>query len=191
MLTIEDTEIKEVKLLIPDYYQDNRGGFFEAYNQERFLEARLQTQWVQDNVSVSRQGVIRGLHFQQGPHAQTKLIWVASGEILDVAIDLRPGSSTFRNYMMRVLSAENHFQLYIPKGFAHGFQVLSSEAVVCYKCDAAYHAASEKTLLWSDPSLGIPWKAHLDPIISVRDANGVSLLALIRQDASDGQGATS
>ncbi|MCX8019466.1 MAG: dTDP-4-dehydrorhamnose 3,5-epimerase [Chitinophagaceae bacterium] len=154
----------------PQVFEDERGIFFEAYNHKVFLDHGIDVTWIQDNQSVSKYGVIRGLHYQLPPHAQAKLIRVVSGEIFDVALDLRKGSPTFGKYFGMVLSADNRKQLFIPKGFAHGFSVLSPQAIVLYKCDALYNRDSEAGVHYSDPALNIDWKLpHNVHIVSEKD----------------------
>jgi dTDP-4-dehydrorhamnose 3,5-epimerase len=152
------TDIAGLLVFEPKLFEDNRGYFFESYNQEIFDEAGVDIRFVQDNQSSSRYGVIRGLHFQKQPHSQTKLIRVLSGKILDVAVDIRKGSPTFGKHFSIELSSDNKKQLFIPRGFAHGFSVLSPVAEVLYKCDEFYHKPSEAGIMFNDPALGIDWK---------------------------------
>ena len=152
------TDIPDLLIFEPKVFEDSRGYFFEAYNQEIFRQVGVTRQFVQDNQSKSSYGVIRGLHYQLHPHAQYKLVRVLEGNILDVAVDLRKGSPTFGNYFSIELSAENKKQLLIPAGFAHGFSVLSEKAIVFYKCDALYNKESEGGIRYNDPSLNINWK---------------------------------
>lgn len=164
------TDIEGVVILEPDRYEDARGYFCESYSQERF-DARVRpVRFVQDNESLSRRGVLRGLHFQRGACAQSKLVRVVAGRVLDVAVDIRIGSPTFRKHVAVELSGENRRQLFIPRGFAHGFAVLSAEALFQYKCDYPYAPEAEGGIAWDDPALGIDWR--LDPqeiILSERD----------------------
>jgi dTDP-4-dehydrorhamnose 3,5-epimerase len=153
-----ETGFQGLWLIAPQVYQDTRGYFFEAYNRRTFLEQGIDVEFVQDNQSRSGYGVVRGLHFQLEPHAQTKLVRVLEGQILDVVVDIRKGSPTFGKTYAAELSSENFLQLYIPKGFAHGFSVLSEIAVVMYKCDRLYHKESEGGIAYNDPALGIDWK---------------------------------
>jgi dTDP-4-dehydrorhamnose 3,5-epimerase len=154
----------------PKVFDDSRGYFFESYNQRSFQDAHLFFDWVQDNQSKSSYGVIRGLHFQQPPFAQTKLIRVFNGKILDVVVDIRKGSPTFGKVFSIELSAENKLQLLIPRGFAHGFSVLSPIAEVLYKCDHLYNKSSEGSIIWNDPDLAIDWKiAAADALVSEKD----------------------
>ena len=151
------TGLPDLLIFEPRVFPDDRGYFFESYSERTLEEAGLHIRFVQDNQARSSYGVLRGLHFQHEPHAQTKLIRVLEGEILDVVVDLREGSPTQgQSYAIR-LSADNKKQLLVPKGFAHGYAVLSSTAEVFYKVDAFYHKASEGGLLYSDPQLGIDW----------------------------------
>ncbi|MFZ9660472.1 MAG: dTDP-4-dehydrorhamnose 3,5-epimerase, partial [Chitinophagaceae bacterium] len=147
-----------------------RGYFFESYNKKEFSNAGLQYDWVQDNQSRSEYGVIRGLHYQHDPYAQSKLVRVLTGKILDVAVDIRKGSPTYGNVYTIELSDENKRQLLIPRGFAHGFSVLSDIAEVLYKCDNYYDKSSEGSIIWNDSFLNIDWKISTDQaIISEKD----------------------
>lgn len=170
------TDIKDVVIIEPDVFGDNRGYFFESFSQRRF-ETLLgrSIDFVQDNESCSKEGVIRGLHYQHAPHAQSKLVRVTQGAVLDIAVDIRLGSPTYGNYVAVELSAENHRQLFIPRGFAHGFVVLRGDAVLQYKCDDYYAPECEGTILWNDPTIAVDWQ--IDPakvIISQRDSEGKS-----------------
>lgn len=151
------TEIKGVVIFEPRIFTDARGYFFETYNENVFKEAGIDAKFVQDNQSKSSYGVIRGLHFQKGEHAQAKLVRVLQGTVLDVALDLREGSETFGKHVAVELSSENNRQLFIPRGFAHGFSVLSETAVFAYKCDNFYCKESEGGLNCADTDLGIDW----------------------------------
>ncbi len=153
-----ETNIKDLLIFEPRVFEDSRGYFFEAYNKEIFLQQGLATNFVQDNQSKSSYGVIRGLHYQLNPFAQTKLVRVLEGKILDVAVDIRNGSPTFGQYFSIELSSENKKQLLVPAGFAHGFSVLSETAIVLYKCDAFYNKESEGGIIYNDASLGIDWR---------------------------------
>jgi dTDP-4-dehydrorhamnose 3,5-epimerase len=154
----------------PKVFGDERGYFFESYNHREFINAGLSFNWIQDNQSGSSYGVIRGLHFQKGAYAQTKLVRCLSGSILDVVVDLRKSSPTFQQVYSIELNAENKLSLLVPKGFAHGFSVLSDRAEVLYKCDALYHKESEGGLLYNDPALKIDWRIPTDKaIISDKD----------------------
>ena len=153
-----ETHISGVWLFEPRVFEDSRGYFFEAYNETVFREAGLDLTFVQDNQSKSSFGVIRGLHYQLNPYAQTKLVRVLEGKILDVAVDLRRGSATYGQHIAVELSAENKKQLLIPAGFAHGFSVISESATVLYKCDAFYNKESEAGVIFNDPALRIDWQ---------------------------------
>lgn len=154
----------------PVLYKDSRGYFFESYSERTCAAAGIQTVFIQDNQASSTYGVIRGLHYQSEPFAQTKFIRVLSGRILDVVVDIRKGSPAFGKYFSIELSAENQKQLYIPKGFAHGYSVLSDQAEVFYKCDAFYHKEAEGGILYSDPFLGINWQIPQNKqVISEKD----------------------
>lgn len=165
-MKIKKTPIEGCWIIEPTVFRDNRGYFFESFNHADFQKATgLDTQFIQDNQSFSTYGTLRGLHYQVGSWAQSKLIRVISGEILDVAVDIRPDSKTFGKHFSLVLSAENFLQFYIPKGFAHGFSVLSDSAVVAYKCDQYYHKDAEKGIVYNDPTLAIDWKIPSDKMI--------------------------
>jgi len=155
MKTIE-TSLPGVLLIEPDVFGDERGFFLESYHAEKFRDLGIPNQFVQDNHSLSRRGTLRGLHYQlQNP--QAKLCRVIRGEVLDVAVDIRIGSPHFGKWMSAILSAENKRQIFVPKGFAHGFLVLSDEAEFLYKCDAFYNPQDERGVLWNDPQIGIDW----------------------------------
>jgi dTDP-4-dehydrorhamnose 3,5-epimerase len=154
----------------PVVFKDERGFFFESYNESLFRQYGIKIPFVQDNQSHSVYGVVRGLHYQRSPHAQTKLVRVLQGKILDIAVDLRSNSPTYGKFWSIELSAENNKQLLIPKGFAHGFSVLSDTAVVFYKCDSLYKKESEAGIIYNDPNLGIDWKIPIDrALISPKD----------------------
>ena len=153
---VESCEIKGLKVITPTVFGDERGYFMETYQYEDFKAAGIDVTFVQDNQSASKKGVLRGLHFQIN-FPQDKLVRVISGEVFDVAVDLREGSSTYGQWHGELLSAENKKQFFIPKGFAHGFLVLSDYAEFCYKCTDYYHANDEGGLLWSDPEIGVKW----------------------------------
>ena len=171
------TNIEGVIIIEPTLYTDSRGYFFESFNQQRFDElVGRHIRFVQDNESRSTRGVVRGLHFQRAPHAQSKLLRVVCGTILDVAVDIRRGSPTYGRHVAVELSESNHRQLFIPRGFAHGFSVLSDEAIVQYKCDNLYAPQSEGSILWSDASLAIDWLIEpTTAIVSAKDAKAPSL----------------
>ncbi|HEU0301257.1 MAG TPA: dTDP-4-dehydrorhamnose 3,5-epimerase [Longimicrobium sp.] len=167
-MKVAPTELPEVLLVQPRVLRDERGWFLESWVEDRYRAAGIAGPFVQDNLSRSRRGVVRGLHYQW-PHPQGKLVSVPHGAVWDVAVDVRPGSPTFGRWTARVLSARNGRQLWIPPGFAHGFAVLSRSAAVHYRCTDAYHPECETTVLWSDPDLGIAWPVA-DPLLSARDA---------------------
>lgn len=152
------TEIEGVLVIEPRVFRDGRGYFFESFNERDFKSEAADVDFVQDNESESRYGVVRGLHFQEGGASQAKLVRVIEGRVLDVAVDLRPESPTFGRYVSVELSGENHLQFFIPRGFAHGFSVLSEKAVFQYKCDNFYDPGSEGAIAWDDPDLAIDWK---------------------------------
>ena len=160
-------------ILEPKVFGDARGFFMEIWNQERFAQQGLQFKFLQDNISRSAQGVLRGLHFQN-PHAQGKLVTVLEGSVYDVAVDIRANSPTFGQWEAYELSGENRRQFYVPPGFAHGFVVTSESALFMYKCTEVYHPETEVSILWNDPQLGIPWPVE-NPSISGKDQNGILL----------------
>ncbi len=167
------TEIEGLAIIEPRVFSDARGYFFESFNERVFAENVAPVKFVQDNESKSSYGVVRGLHFQKPPYAQAKLVRVVRGSVLDVAVDLRVGSPTYGKYCAVELSGENRRQFFIPKGFAHGFSVLSEEAVFQYKCDEYYHPESEGSVLWNDPEIGIDWRIPAeDVILSGKDSRG-------------------
>jgi dTDP-4-dehydrorhamnose 3,5-epimerase len=168
-VNITPTQLPGVLLVEPRVFSDERGSFHVAFNAAEYAGLGLEHRFVQDNVSVSRRGVLRGLHFQQ-PNAQGKLVHALRGEVFDVAVDIRVGSPTFGRATWTVLSEDNRRQIFVPPGFAHGFVVTSAEAVVAYKCSAYYSPPDEQTVRWSDPAFGIPWPID-DPILIARDAN--------------------
>ena len=160
------TEIEDVFIVGPRVFGDARGYFFESFNAAEFeAKSGVKTTFVQDNESKSKYGVLRGLHFQKGEHAQSKLV-----RVLDVAVDIRKGSPTFGKYVAVELSEENHRQLFVPRGFAHGFAVLSEEAVFQYKCDNLYAPQAEGAIAWNDPQIGIDWQIDTaDVLLSDKD----------------------
>ena len=165
------TEIRGLLVVKPDIFEDERGYFFESYNEKKFSESGIDIKFVQDNQSKSNYGVIRGLHYQLEPHSQAKLVRVLDGTIYDVAVDLRKGPPTFGKWFGLELSSGNKEQLLIPAGFAHGFSVLSITAVVLYKCDKYYNPGSEGGILYSDPELNVNWKIPPGKtIVSAKDA---------------------
>ncbi len=167
------TSIPRVILVEPDVFKDDRGFFMETYHQDKYLEAGIDRVFVQDSHSHSRRGTLRGLHYQL-KHAQGKLIYVVAGEIFDVAVDIRRGSSTFGKWVGSYISAENKRQLFIPEGFAHGFSVLSATADVIYKCTDFYTPGDEYGIFWADPTIDIDWKIDR-PVLSEKDAQNPRL----------------
>ncbi len=164
-MEIQKTNIAGLLIIDPDVYADPRGYFFEGYNKKKYDDAGLHFDFVQDNQSKSSFGVIRGLHYQLAPHAQTKLVRVLEGKILDVAVDIRHGSPTFGKHEKIILSADNKKQLLIPRGFAHGFSVLSPSAVLFYKCDDFYNPECEKGIRYDDAALNIDWQIPRDKVL--------------------------
>lgn len=164
-MNVIETSIEGVYIIEPRVFEDARGYFFESYNQKEFDEKIGPIRFVQDNESKSCYGVLRGLHFQKGEHSQSKLVRVVKGRVLDVAVDIRKGSPTFGKHVAVELSAENHRMFFIPRGFAHGFSVLSDEAVFQYKCDNLYCPESEGAIAWDDESLAINWQIPLEDVI--------------------------
>lgn len=164
-MKIRETGIDGLIVIEPDVYGDSRGYFMESFSDRKFRELTgIEVTFVQDNESKSSYGVVRGLHFQRAPYAQSKLVRVVSGRVLDVAVDLRQGSETFGKHFSIELSGDNHLQMFIPKGFAHGFAVLSEEAVFQYKCDEYYAPESEGSIAWNDPDLAIDWHISQDDV---------------------------
>ena len=180
-MKIKETYIPGLLVVEPQVFGDSRGYFFESFNAAKFAELTgIDTQFVQDNESRSSYGVVRGLHMQLPPHAQAKLVRVVEGRVLDVAVDLRKDSPTFGKHFAIELTGENHLQVYIPKGFAHGFSVLSETAVFQYKCDGYYAPASEAAIAWNDPDLAIDWKLPSeDVVLSDKDRKHPSLKEFI------------
>ena len=171
MIEVVPTAIPDVVVIRPRVFGDERGYFLESWSQADFDRDVRPVRFVQDNESKSRYGVLRGLHFQKPPYAQSKLVRVIQGEVLDVAVDIRKGSPTYGRYVAVELTGDNHLQLFIPKGFAHGFIVLSETAVFQYKCDEFYHPESEGAIMWNDPDIGIDWRIPVEDIVlSAKDA---------------------
>jgi len=172
-MEVVKTAIKDVLLIKPRVFGDARGYFFESFNVREFAEKTgLQVTFVQDNESLSHYGVLRGLHYQLPPYTQSKLVRVVKGNVLDVAVDIRKGSPTFGHHVAVTLSADNHYQFFLPKGIAHGFSVLSDEAIFQYKCDEFYTPQSEGAIAWDDPDLNIDWQLPIDKILlSEKDRN--------------------
>lgn len=164
-MNIIKTSIEGLVIIEPRLFKDDRGYFFESFNQQEFEEKVCKTTFVQDNESRSSYGVIRGLHFQKPPFTQSKLVRVIRGSVLDVAVDIRKGSPTFGKYVSVELTGENHLQFFVPKGFAHGFAVLSEEVVFQYKCDNFYHPECEGAIAWDDRELGIDWRIPTNKVI--------------------------
>lgn len=173
-MRVEKTIIEGCLLFTPKVFSDERGFFKETYHHERYLAAGVQVSFVQDNFSYSTKGVLRGLHLQV-TRPQGKLVQALDGEIFDVCVDLRSGSSTFKKWYGVNLSSENHQQLYIPPGCAHGFYVISPKASVYYKCSDLYVPTDEKTLLWNDQTININWPLEKPPVISAKDQQGLKL----------------
>lgn len=171
-MNVIKTDLEGVVIIEPRIFKDARGYFFESFSAKEFEEKVIKTTFVQDNESKSSYGVLRGLHFQKAPAAQSKLVRVVKGKVLDVAVDIRRGSSTYGKHVAVELSAENHRQLFIPRGFAHGFSVLSDEVIFQYKCDNFYSPENEGALAWNDPELNIDWQIDSEHIlVSDKDAH--------------------
>lgn len=164
-MEIKKTRIPGVVIIEPRLFKDDRGYFFESFSERDFNTQVREIHFVQDNESKSSYGVLRGLHFQKPPYAQSKLVRVIKGAVLDVAVDIRKGSPTFGQHIAVELTEENHRQFFIPRGFAHGFSVLTDEVIFQYKCDNFYAPQSEGALAWDDPELGIDWKIPTDKVI--------------------------
>ena len=176
---ITETTLPGVRLIQPKVFGDERGFFMETWNQARYAEFGIPEHFVQDNLSFSRRGVLRGLHFQH-PNGQGKLVYVLQGEVFDVAVDIRLGSPTFGQVAVAILSSENKRQFYIPPGFAHGFCVTSETALFAYKCTEFYDPAAEASLLWNDPALAIDWPVD-SPDLSLKDRSALSLAEFPRE----------
>ncbi|MBR3902332.1 MAG: dTDP-4-dehydrorhamnose 3,5-epimerase [Akkermansia sp.] len=175
-MNVIPTAIPDVKIIEPRVFGDSRGYFFESFSDHEFREKVCDTTFVQDNESMSCYGVVRGLHYQKAPHCQSKLVRCVKGRVLDVAVDIRKGSPTYGQHVAVELSAENHRQLFVPRGFAHGFAVLSEEAIFQYKCDNYYAPDCEGGIAWDDPALGIDWQLPAaDVILSPKDAERSTL----------------
>lgn len=179
-MNIIETNIEGVIIIEPRLFEDERGYFFESFNQKEFQEKVCKTTFIQDNESKSSYGVIRGLHFQKPPFAQSKLVRVVKGSVLDVAVDIRKGSPTFGQHVAVELTEDNHRQFFIPRGFAHGCSVLSKEVIFQYKCDNFYAPQSEGAIAWDDPDLGIDWQISIDEILlSEKDKSHPKLAEII------------
>jgi dTDP-4-dehydrorhamnose 3,5-epimerase len=172
-MRVEQFEIPDLKLIHPSVFEDPRGYFFESYNFDRFREAGIEDHFVQDNQSLSQTGVLRGLHFQIGEFAQSKLVRVIKGAVLDVAVDIRKGSPTYGKHLAVELNEKNKLMLYVPIGFAHGFLTLSDDTIFTYKCGNVYNKASEMGIMWDDPELMIDWKVE-NPLLSEKDKVNLS-----------------
>ena len=164
-MEVVKTEIEGVVIIEPRIFKDDRGYFYESFSQREFEEKVCRTVFVQDNQSKSSYGVLRGLHFQKPPYCQSKLVRCIKGAVLDVAVDIRKGSPTFGKYVAVELTEENHRQFFVPRGFAHGFAVLTEEAVFQYKCDNFYCKESEGSVAWNDPQLAIDWRIPADKVL--------------------------
>ncbi|MFA6813536.1 MAG: dTDP-4-dehydrorhamnose 3,5-epimerase [Bacteroidaceae bacterium] len=164
-MNVIKTAIEGVVILEPRVFEDVRGYFYETYNQKEFDEKVAPIRFIQDNESKSSYGVLRGLHFQKAPYSQSKLVRAMKGAVLDVAVDIRKGSPTFGKYVSALLTGENRKQFFIPRGFAHGFSVLSDEVIFQYKCDNLYMPSSEGALAWDDPDLNIDWQIPADKVL--------------------------
>ncbi len=171
-MKITKTNIDGLIVIEPEIYKDNRGSFLESWNVKNFQEIGIMDHFVQDNLSSSSKGTLRGLHFQNPPYTQAKLVRVIIGSVLDVAVDLRSNSPTYGKHYSIVLSGENFKSFYIPKGFAHGFVALEDNTIFSYKCSEMYNKESERCLLWNDKNLGIDWNV-CNPIISPKDKQGL------------------
>jgi len=178
-MNIISCEIAGLRIIEPKVFGDARGFFMESWNRQRYREAGIEFDFVQDNISLSRQGILRGLHFQN-PNGQGKLVYVLQGEVFDVAVDIRRGSPTFGRWHGLTLSAENKRQFFIPPGFAHGFAVLSETALFAYKCTELYTPQNEITLAWNDPEIGIQWPLE-QPLLSEKDLRGLLLRDIPRE----------
>jgi dTDP-4-dehydrorhamnose 3,5-epimerase len=181
-MNIIKTKIEGVLVIEPQVFGDERGFFLETYNEKRYKEAGIEYDFVQDNLSASAKGVLRGLHFQEGENAQGKLVQVIRGKVLDVAVDTRKDSSTYGQYVAIGLSGENKKQLWIPPGLAHGFLSLEDGTIFSYKCTALYSPSSEKGIIWNDKDLGIDWKLEengiIEPTVSEKDKDNISFSEL-------------
>lgn len=165
-MKVTETPLKDCYIIEAQVFEDDRGFFYEKYNEKQFEELTcMNGRFVQDNISKSGYGVLRGLHLQKGEHAQAKLVSCLEGRVWDVAVDLRPDSETFGKWFGVELTPENKRQLYIPRGFGHGFSVLSETAIFAYKCDNYYNKAAEGSVIWNDPDLAIDWKIPADAVI--------------------------
>ncbi|SMF67513.1 dTDP-4-dehydrorhamnose 3,5-epimerase [Pseudobacteriovorax antillogorgiicola] len=185
-MDVENTSIPDVKLVKPKIFGDHRGYFLETFHRDRYFDAGIQAEFVQDNLSKSNYGVLRGLHLQH-PRSQGKLVSVIRGEVFDVAVDIRIGSPTFGKWVGVYLNETNKHQLWVPRGFAHGFVVTSDEAVFSYKCDEFYAPEHELSIKWDDPEIGIQWPVS-EPKLSNKDQDGTPLKELNDNDLPKYQG---
>jgi dTDP-4-dehydrorhamnose 3,5-epimerase len=167
-LKILKTELEDVLIIEPDFFPDSRGFFFESYNKKKYEDAGMNFEFVQDNISKSNKGTVRGLHYQVGEFAQGKLCQVLTGSVMDVAVDIRSGSPTYGKHVAVELTGANHKQIWIPPGFAHGFSVLEDDTIFSYKCTAFYSKIDERAILYNDAELNIDWKIK-EPIVSEKD----------------------
>lgn len=172
-MEIIKTAIKDLLIIKPEVYRDERGYFFESFNEMKFLDANLKATFVQDNESLSQKGVVRGLHFQKPPFAQGKLVRVIKGSVLDLAVDLRKQSPTYGHWEAVVLSEQNKWMYWIPEGFAHGFATLEDNTIFSYKCTNVYNKESEGSIIWNDADLNIEWNIE-HPLLSEKDKNSPS-----------------
>lgn len=172
-MNVKSLKIPEVLLITPDIHNDERGYFFEFFNENKFNECTgLSEKFVQDNISFSKRGVLRGLHFQENPMEQGKLVGVISGEVFDVAVDIRRNSPSYGKWIIEKISSSNKRLLWIPPGFAHGFYTLTDNALLLYKTTNFYSANHEKTIMWNDKNLNIQWNLSSEPILSKKDMSG-------------------
>ena len=178
-MIVKETTLKDLLLIEPACYGDRRGFFMETWHRERYKQLGIEAEFVQDNLSLSARGVLRGLHFQN-PFGQDKLAYVLEGEVFDVAVDIRRGSPTFGQWEGFYLSGDNKKQLFVPKGFAHGFCVLSETVIFAYKCSDYYAPAAEKGILWNDSQIGIKWPVE-EPLLSDKD-QGLPLLKDLKKE---------
>ena len=185
-MTVTETPLPGVLVVEPRVHRDARGAFWETYHEGRYAAAGIDARFVQTNVSRSRGGTLRGLHFQAPPHAQAKLVSVLDGAIFDVAVDLRPGSPTFGAWFGMDLTAESMQQVFVPEGFAHGFVVTSETALVSYACSAVYAPEAERSVAWDDPDIGIAWPVAA-PVLSEKDASAPRLADLVSPSTFGGR----
>lgn len=187
-MNVVKTALEGVVIIEPDVFADERGFFLETFEESRYREALgIEDRFVQDNLSMSKKGVLRGLHYQAPPFGQGKLVSVLSGKVFDVAVDIRFGSPTFGKHVGVELSGENHRQFFVPAGFAHGFAVLSDTALFAYKCTNVYSREHDRGVLWSDPALGIDWDIT-DPIVSEKDQRHPLLADIVEEYIFDKNG---